>query len=151
MRSFYFYWRPEGLFGIFIVLHLLVLGFIIWMLVDAITRPPEEFSTPNAKTGWIVGLAASILFPIPGFIVGLVYFFSVRQQAATRGASNRMQNPAGQPSPDAWTATGSPPPPPTPGPPLPTSGPTPPPNCRNCGAKLVAGARFCHSCGTPIA
>jgi zinc ribbon protein len=142
MERFFFYGRPEALFGVFIIIALLVLGFTVWMLIDAITRSPEDFSSPNAKTGWIVGLALGLVIGFPGLIVALAYLFTVRARAPKRAAYNRMQDINAPPSPGTW-ASSEPPPPPMPGSP-------PPANCRNCGAKLVAGARFCHSCGTPV-
>jgi zinc ribbon protein len=150
MRDFYFSWHPEGVFGLLILLHFLALGFIIWMLVDAITRPPPDFRAPNVKTGWIVGLAVSLLFPFPGFVAALVYFFSVRRQAANRNAYNRMRSPDAAATPGTWATDVPPPASPTGPPPPPPPGPPPPANCRNCGAKLVTGARFCHSCGRSV-
>jgi hypothetical protein len=125
--------------GFVILIVLAAMGFMIWMLVDAITRPAEDFSSPNAKTGWIVGLIAGMVFGFGflGIVAALAYLFAVKIPAGSK-----VRTPA-------WTA---PPPPAAPGPP--PSGPAIPPlptNCRTCGVKLVAGARFCHSCGTTVA
>jgi zinc ribbon protein len=121
--------------GLVIVIALGILVFTIWMLVDAITRPAQQFSSPGAKTGWIVGLIAGMVigFGFLGVIVAIAYLVSVKLPAGSR-----QQTPA-------WSA---PPPPGSPAPPPPAA-PTQSPNCRNCGVKLVAGSRFCHSCGTP--
>jgi hypothetical protein len=81
-----------------------------------------------------------IVFFGVAWIVAIAYFFAVRRPARLRGSRAGWQPPAVPPP-----GTSAPVPPP------PVSGPMPPPvHCRNCGAKLAAGARFCHSCGTAV-
>jgi len=135
----------SGFFAIIVLLGFAVLAFDVWMLVDAIQRPPEQYPSPDQKTVWIIGLIVGLATAFPAIIVAIAYYVIVRK-------------PAGPPRPVAW----SPPPqgygaPPTPGTPPPAAPPPPagaaaPPllNCRNCGAKLIAGARFCHSCGAVV-
>jgi hypothetical protein len=136
-------WRFEigPLGGIVILTALVAIVFLIWMLIDAINRPVEHFSSPGAKTAWIVGLIGGIVFGFGflGFVVAIAYLFAVKIPAGSKAPAPAWTAP---PSPGAAPV---PPPPPGPAiPPLPT-------NCRTCGVKLVAGARFCHSCGTPVA
>ena len=68
---FNFNFDPGPLVGIILLLAIAGFGFIIWMLIDAISRPVEHFSRPNAKTGWIVGLALGLVlgFGFLGVIV----------------------------------------------------------------------------------
>jgi hypothetical protein len=126
-----FNFDPGPIFGFFAFFFLFAFGFMIWMVVDVIRRPEAEFPSPGAKTGWTAGLIIGLFFTPLGFVAALVYFFSV-----VIPARNRQATPA-------WTAPVSAPPGSPPVPPQ----QAPPTNCRNCGAKLVAGARFCHSCG----
>jgi hypothetical protein len=119
-------------FGAFAVIALAILAFDVWMLVDAIQRPAQDFSTPDAKTWWIVGLIVGLVTGLPAIAIALAYFFIVRQPATRRPPTVESQG-----GPGGATA---------PSPPVPAP---PPANCRNCGAKLVAGSRFCHSCGAP--
>lgn len=148
------FFNVGGAFGLFIVLFLLAFGFTIWMIADAIGRASEQFSTPSAKTGWIVALVLGLIFGF-GFIVALLYLFIVRIPArrgetASRDTYRAMQTASSgtPPSPGAYTQpapSATEPPPQTSGAPLAGA----PVYCRSCGAKIVAGARFCHSCGTP--
>ena len=128
-------------FGVFAVLALAALAFDIWMLADAVQRPAEQFSSRDAKTWWIVGLIVGLVTGLPALAVAVAYFFLVRKPALERA---HVSAPAGAvPPPPAGGVAATP----APAPPLPSAPPT---NCATCGAKLVAGARFCHSCGTPV-
>ena len=124
----------EALFVLFAIAGFV---FVVWMLIDAIGRQVEEFRTPSAKTGWIVAMVVGALFGFGflGLAVAIAYFVVVKMPGRQHAAPGTPAGPAV--------------PAPAPGQPPPTPGPPPPANCRNCGAKLVAGARFCHSCGTP--
>jgi hypothetical protein len=104
-----------------------LLIFDVFMLLDAIQRPPEHFSTPDAKTWWIVALVVGLVTALPAIVVAIAYNVSVRLPA------ERGQRPA--------TGAAAPESPSTPD--------SASKYCRNCGAKLAAGARFCHSCGAP--
>jgi hypothetical protein len=128
-----FFW---GGFWFIIVFGLLVLAFDIWMLVDAIQRPPVQYPSPDAKTWWIVGLVVGLATGLPAIAVAIAYYIVVRR-------------PAGPPRLSAIAGTASSPPaaPGVPAVPIRTPAPI---NCRSCGAKLAAAARFCHSCGTPV-
>jgi hypothetical protein len=126
--------------GFVILIAVIAMGFVIWMLVDAIGRRPEDYPSPGSKTGWIAGLIIGLFFGFAflGLIVAIAYLFVVKIPGGRR-----------TPTP-AWTA-----PPPVSAPPggTPMPGapmPPPPMNCRNCGTRLPTGARFCHSCGTPV-
>ena len=119
-------------FGVFAILALAILAFDIWMLVDAIQRPALHFSSPEAKTWWIVGLIVGLVTGLPAIAIAIAYFIIVRRPAE----AGRLA-----------AAPGTPQPPPGPSPQAPPVPGAPPTNCRNCGAKIVAGARFCHSCG----
>ena len=135
-----FFWP---LFGVFAVLALVALAFDIWMLVDAVQRPEEHFSSRDAKTWWIVGLVVGLVTGLPALVVAIAYYFSVRKPAVEGrvAPAARAASTAPTPPPGASTA---PPPPPAPAPqPAPAY-------CPSCGAKIVAGARFCHSCGAPV-
>lgn len=121
------------LFGFILFGALLALVFMIWMLVDAIRRPEEDFG-PGGRTGWVVGLAVGLFLSVIGFAIAVAYFFSVRLPARRRGRSGASQGSPGF----------APPVPPPRG----TQAPIPT-TCRSCGAKLLAGARYCHSCGAP--
>lgn len=127
-----FNFDPGPIFGIFAFLVIFGLAFMIWMLVDAIRRPDWQFPSPGAKTGWIAGLIIGFFFMPFGFVAALVYLLTVLIPARDRQAMPAWTAPIGAPS-------GAPP--------VPPPQHAPPTNCRNCGAKLVAGARFCHSCG----
>lgn len=128
-----------ALFVLFALLALAGLAFVVWMLVDAIQRPPEEYSSPDAKTWWIVGLVIGLATSLPAIAVAIAYYVVVRRPGRVRREAVAGSTPA-PPAPPPGQQAAAPPPPPTPGPPA---------NCRNCGAKIVAGARFCHSCGAP--
>jgi len=128
----------EGLFIVVVLLALATLAFDIWMLVDAIQRPPERYPAPEQKTWWIVGFVVGLGTGLPAIAVAIAYYLIVRKPGANAPYATPKSPPSPPPSPGREPA---PPPPVAPGPPL--------QNCRNCGAKLAAGARFCHSCGTP--
>ena len=131
----------EGAVALFILVGFAVLAFIVWMLVDAIQRPPDEYPAPEQKTWWIVGLIVGLATSFPAIIVALAYYIIVRRP---RGAPNRMTTSSPAPSaPGGWS-------PPAPAAPPPNPAAPPLQNCRNCGAKLIAGARFCHSCGAVV-
>lgn len=119
-------------FGMFAVIALAVFAFMVWMLVDAIRRPEEEFPSPGSKTGWTVALAVGLVLNVLGFAIAIAYFIIVYRAAPVR-AREALTTAAG-------TASA----PPMPSPPIIAT------NCRSCGVKLAAGARFCHSCGTPV-
>ena len=119
-------------FGIFAIVLLAILAFDVWMLVDAIQRPAHHFSSPDAKTWWTVGLIVGLVTGLPAIAIAIAYFFIVRRPAI----EGRLAAPSGTPQPPSGES-----------PPAPPLTQAPPTNCRNCGAKLVAGARFCHSCG----
>jgi zinc-ribbon domain len=128
-------WIQGGFIAGVVLIGLAVLAFDVWMLVDAIQRPPEQFSTPDAKTWWIVGFVVGLVTGFPAIAVAIAYYIVVRRPA-------RAPAHAGVWTPSPVTTPGAPATPP----PMPVA---PAPNCRNCGAKIVAGARFCHSCGAP--
>ncbi len=132
MEIFEFRFDPGPVFGLIVLFGMVAVGFIIWMLIDAIARPESDFTSPGAKTGWIVGLVLGLFlgFGFIGFIVALIYFFTVRLPAGGGGARPALSPSGGGPSPD---------------PDDPSRGS--PAYCASCGAKLVAGAQFCHSCG----
>jgi len=145
---FYFHWGFDRWVGLVVFVGLIGFAFVIWMLVDAIVRTESDFSSPGAKTGWIVGLILGLVFGFGflGLIVALAYLSVVRIPARSRERSARIQAPAAQTFP-ASPAPGTPT---APGPPPPGGPQAAAIYCRACGAKLVAGARFCHSCGTPV-
>ena len=126
---------PTGAF--FVLLAIAGFVFVVWMLIDASSRPVEDFRTPSTKTGWIVAMVVGALFGFGflGLAVAIAYFVVVKMPGRPHAVTGTPAGPAVPAS--------------APGQPPPTPGPPPPVNCRNCGAKLVAGARFCHSCGTP--
>lgn len=70
---------PYG--GLLLILALAALGFTIWMLVDAIQRPPAHFNPPDSKTWWIVGLAVGLGLSFGGLAIAIVYYFVVRKPA----------------------------------------------------------------------
>jgi zinc ribbon protein len=123
----------EGLMIFFALFALATLVFDVVMLVDAINRPPELYPSPEQKTWWIVGLVVGLATALPAIVVAIAYYVAVKKPAAVQMSS--------------WQASASPAGTSAPPPPAATAPPTL--NCRNCGAKLVAGSRFCHSCGTP--
>lgn len=130
------------LFGVIMLFALAALGFIIWMIIDALGRPEEDFSSASAKTGWTVGLILGLFFGFGflGLIVAIVYFVTVRLPARrrTRAAVFAAPHAPGPPTPPG-------------APPLPRAGARPAPlHCSNCGVKVVAGAYYCHSCGTRL-
>jgi hypothetical protein len=120
-----------GLMAIFALLILGVLIFDVWMLIDAIQRPPERFPAPEQKTWWIVGLIVGLVTALPAIVVAIAYYVVVRNAPQTAATGSAYAGPA---------SSGPPTPPPVGGEPAVAY-------CRNCGAKLAAGARFCHSCG----
>ena len=127
-----FFWP---FFGVFAILAVAILAFDVWMLIDAIQRPPEQFSSPDAKTWWIIGLVVGLVTGLPAIAIAIAYYIVIRRPATARPVAAT----AGAPLPPGTGTTVPPPPRPQ----------APPTHCRNCGAKLLAGARFCHSCGTP--
>ena len=148
MRRNFIDWRFNiGPFeGLVILIALAGTVFVIWMLIDAISRRPEDYPSPGSKGGWIAGLIVGLIlgFGFLGLIVAIAYLFVVKIPGGRqRAAYQQMQRPEASASPGTWTSPAPPPPP----------GPVPPPpaNCANCGTRLPAGARFCHSCGTPVA
>jgi zinc-ribbon domain len=125
MRSFFW-----PFVGVFAIISLAILAFDVWMLVDAIQRPAEQYSSRDARTWWIVGLIVGLVTGLPAIAVAIAYYIVVKRPAAERRTPGVASGTAPPASP----------------PPMPP-GQAPPVNCRNCGAKIVAGARFCHSCG----
>ena len=121
--------------GLIFLAALAAMIFDIWMLVDAIGRPPELYPTPDQKALWVVGLIVGLVTGLPALAVAIAYYIIVRKPAAGRVA--------------AYPAAMAPAPPgATPAPlPAPTAKPV---HCSSCGTKLNAGARFCHSCGAPV-
>lgn len=130
-------------FGVFVILALAILAFDVWMLVDAIQRPSDHFSSSDAKTWWIVGLVVGLVTGLPAIAIAIAYYFVVRKPAGEgrRSAPASSSGYSPPPVPAAGAAPGA----------APGSAPAAraATNCPNCGAKLVAGARYCHSCGTP--
>ncbi|TMK15842.1 MAG: zinc ribbon domain-containing protein [Actinobacteria bacterium] len=133
-----------GDLGVFVsgvvIIGLAILAFDIWMVVDAVQRPPEQYPAPEQKTWWIVGLIVGLVTALPAIAVAIAYYIIVRRPAGAVRYVPHMPPPAAPGAPGG--APSAPPPPYT--------APPPPANCRNCGAKLIAGSRFCHSCGTPV-
>ena len=127
MEFFVIHGPSAGLVILLVLFSIFSVVFKVWMLVDAVQRPVEDFRSPETRTWWIVGLAVGFLLSVVGFVIAVAYYVSVRRPAMY-----------GATIPAAGGLPGAPP------------TPSPAPNCRVCGAKIVAGARFCHSCGTPI-
>jgi len=62
--------------GVVMVVPLLLLGLVIWAVLDVAQRPPEVLPS---KTGWLLGLVAGTLLLGPvGLIVAIVYLLAVR-------------------------------------------------------------------------
>jgi zinc-ribbon domain len=126
---------PGAFFGVFTLWIFLSAVFEIFMLIDAIRRLDSDFDTPGSKSGWIAGLIIGFLFIVPvGFAISIAYLFIVRIPAS-RKARAHVHSPYPPAGPIA---------------PPPAAPAEPGPYCRNCGAKLVAGAHFCHFCGAAV-
>jgi hypothetical protein len=143
-------WPVFGLAALLVALA--VLAFDVWMLVDAIQRPAEEYSSPEAKTWWIVGLVVGLATGLPAIAVAIAYYVVVRRPALAGRSRPAAGGVTGRPGPGAGAVTAAA----GPGPaaPPPTGVASPPPTapaatCRSCGTALLAGARYCHSCGAP--
>src|ERR1700757_5097367 len=83
MRGFYFHWSGGAWVLPITLLFLAGVAFTIWMAIDAISRPADDFSSPGAKTGWIAGIVIGFFFGF-GFIVAVIYLFAVRMPAPPR-------------------------------------------------------------------
>src|SRR5687767_1855053 len=92
-----FFWP---FFGIFAFVALAIVSFDVWMLVDAIQRPAQHFSSPDAKTWWIVGLIVGLVTGLPAIAVAIAYFIIVRRPAA----EGRLAAPSGTPPPPGESA-----------------------------------------------
>ncbi|MCA1834416.1 MAG: hypothetical protein ABR548_04845 [Actinomycetota bacterium] len=64
---------------------LAALAFNIWMLVDALGRSEDDFSSPGSRAWWIGGLAVGMLTSPIGLIVAIAYYAVVRGPATRRG------------------------------------------------------------------
>ena len=62
--------------GVVTVVPFLLLGLVVWAVVDVAQRSPEVLPR---KTGWLVGIVAGTLLLGPvGLIVAIVYLVAVR-------------------------------------------------------------------------
>ncbi len=68
------------MFIILVLLLILSIGTSIWAIVDAASQPPEAFvAIGSSKNTWITLIAVfTVFFALVGFVLALVYFFSVR-------------------------------------------------------------------------
>ncbi len=76
-------------FGIFFLVFLLI-GIVLWifnlwMAIDCATRKESDFSGNN-KTLWLILLIVGLLIGF-GWIVALIYFFTIRKQAKNGGGT----------------------------------------------------------------
>ncbi len=87
--------------GIFILVLLIIgiilLAFNIWMIIDCAARKDSDFPSNNKST-WLILLIVGLLFSF-GWIVGLVYFFTVRKKAGKGGGTSAPAQSSGTDTP----------------------------------------------------
>jgi hypothetical protein len=118
-------------FGVWALVYLVALGFVIWMLVDAARRPESDFDPPQSRVWWIVGLAVGIFLNVIGLAIAAVYYFLVRKPLQEGGQATPLFKSSGPISS---------------APPRGLPGRT----CRSCGEPLGTHAQYCQNCGTPV-
>lgn len=100
--------------------------------------PPSGGLFDSFNPLWLLGI-----FGVAA-LVGLAFYFGRQQAAATRPRKPAPNRPARPPANRAAT------PPPANTPPTTPPAATAARYCHQCGAPLVAGDRFCRSCGTAV-
>lgn len=80
-------------FLVFMVIGLALWAFNIWMAVDCASRKETDFPSNN-KNMWLILLIVG-LFVGFGWIVALVYYFSVKKKAGNTGGTSAPTQGAG--------------------------------------------------------
>ena len=57
-------------------------GFTIWMIIDALNRPIQDFNTPGTRMAWLIGLGVGLVTGVFGIVIGTAYWFAVRRPAS---------------------------------------------------------------------
>jgi len=76
---------------VMIIVGILFLVFNIWMLIDCAGRKETDFPNNN-KNMWLILLIVGLIFSF-GWIVALIYYFSVKKKAAGKGGAAPTQQP----------------------------------------------------------
>jgi len=109
---------------------LIGLAFAIYVLVDVLRRPAEQWQAAGQNRGLWIGLSILGIFCC-GIVIGLVYMLAIRpklESAATRGVSGGYPPAGGYPPPGGYQPPQGFQPPPPPGSyPPPAGGGFPPP------------------------
>ncbi|RJO62057.1 DUF2516 family protein [candidate division WS5 bacterium] len=77
-------------FLVFIVIGLALWAFNIWMAIDCATRQESDFPSNN-KNMWLILLIVG-LFVGFGWIVALVYYFSIKKKTGSKGGAAPTQS-----------------------------------------------------------
>jgi len=71
---------------VFIVIGLVLWAFNLWMAIDCATRKETDFASNN-KNMWLILLILGLLIGF-GWIVALVYYFTVKKKAGSTGGTS---------------------------------------------------------------
>lgn len=81
-------------FLVFIVIGLALWVFNIWMAIDCATRKETDFPSNN-KNMWLILLIVGLFIGF-GWIVALVYYFSVKKKAGSTGGTSAPPQDTGE-------------------------------------------------------
>lgn len=84
-------------FLVFMVILLIALVFNIWMLIDCAARKEADFPNNN-KNMWLILLIVGLIFSF-GWIVALIYFFTVKKKAGNAGGTSTPTQGSGTDTP----------------------------------------------------
>lgn len=73
-------------FLVFMVICIALLIFNIWMLIDCAGRKESDFPNNN-KNMWLILLIVGLIFSF-GWIVALIYYFSIKKKAENTGGTS---------------------------------------------------------------
>ena len=73
-------------FLVFMVIAIALLIFNIWMLIDCAGRKETDFPNNN-RNMWLILLIVGLIFSF-GWIVALIYYFSIKKKAGSTGGTS---------------------------------------------------------------
>lgn len=80
-------------FLVFVVIGIALLIFNIWMLIDCAGKKETDFPNNN-KNMWLILLIVGLIFSF-GWIVALIYYFSIKNKAGNTGGTSAPTQSSG--------------------------------------------------------